>query len=125
MRIRWISAFAIVALALLGSAAAASQRFPIFYQGAEELVLRRLALDPSTIRVDHLADAQVAIFQDELPAPGAALDDLEARVDSGLGLLIVMGPQIDAASLQTLTHDALRLTGVVDVPMGAQACHRQ
>src|SRR5215469_7550720 len=114
MRIRWISAFAIVALALLVSAAAASQRFPIFYRGAEELVLRRLALDPSTIRVDHLADAQVAIFQDQLPAAGAALDDLAARVHSGLGLLVVMGPHVDAASLKALTHDAIRQTGRVD-----------
>ncbi|HKF28793.1 MAG TPA: hypothetical protein VKB29_06175 [Candidatus Binataceae bacterium] len=119
MRIRWASAFTIATLALLVSAAAASlQRFPVFYQGAEALVLRRLALDPSTSRVDHPADAQVAIFQDELPTPGPALDDLEARVGSGLGLLIVMGPHIDPASLRTLTHDEVEQTGVVDAPMG-------
>jgi hypothetical protein len=102
MRIRWASAFTIATLALLVSAAAASQqRFPVFYQGTEALVLRRLALDPSISRVDHLAHAQVAIFQDELPAPGAALDDLQARVASGLGLLIVIGPHIDPVSLWT------------------------
>src|SRR5262245_50327929 len=119
MRIRWASAFTIATLALLVSAAAASQqRFPIFFQGTEKLVLRRLALDPTTSRVDHPADARVAIFQDELPAPGAALDDLQARVDSGLGLLIVMGPHIGPASLRTVTHNAVEQTGVVDVPIG-------
>jgi O-antigen/teichoic acid export membrane protein len=119
MRIRWASAFTIAAVALLLSEASASeQRFPIFYQGADPLVLGRLELDPSTIRVDNLAAAQVAIFQDQLPAPGTALDDLKARVGSGLGLLIVMGPHIDAASLQTLTNDAVTQTGVVDAPMG-------
>src|SRR5215472_12392978 len=119
MQVRRAAALAIVMLAswLAPAAGAAEQPFPIFYQGTESLVLRRLELDPSTIRVENLADARVAVLQGDLPASGAALDDLKARVESGMGLLIVTGPPIDAMSLKSLTNGAVDETGSVDVPM--------
>jgi len=109
----------VATLALLVCIAAASEpQFPLFYQGTEELVLRRLELDASTTRVDNLANARTAVFQDELAPPGGALDDLKARVGAGMGLLVVLSPHLNATSLRTLTNGAVEQTGIAAPTFG-------
>ncbi|HYB90326.1 MAG TPA: hypothetical protein VEC38_04695 [Candidatus Binataceae bacterium] len=114
-------AAAVVALliaAIAGTASAEEPQFPIYYQGAEDLVLSRLNLDPTTQRTANLADARTAVFQDGLPAKGAALDALKSRVEAGMGLVIVTGRHLDPAALESVTGGALRQTSTVDVPAG-------
>ena len=109
-------------LLLFANAIASSQAEPppfrVFYQGRENLVWRRLMLDPSTVATNEARDAQVAVFQGELPSPGPALEALKARVRGGMGLLIVLGRDVDAAALANLTDGAIQQTGVVDPPSG-------
>ncbi len=98
--------------------AAQAPAFNVYFSGTENLVLDRLKLDPSTHRVSDLADAQTAVFDDALPAPGPALDALRARVAAGVGVVIVTGPNTDPAALAALTGGAITQTGTVDVPAG-------
>lgn len=107
-------------LLLSNAAGAASSEAPfrLFYQGRETLILQRLELDPSTRKVSQLAGAQAAVYQGELPSPGAQLDELKACVESGMGLLIVLGNDVDPVSLKTLTDGAIEQTGMVDAPLG-------
>jgi len=91
--------------------------FLLHYEGRESLVLHRLQLDPST-RDAALSNAQAAVYQDQLPPPGPALDALKARVTDGMGLVMVLGADVDPASLKALTDGAVEQTGVVDAPPG-------
>ncbi len=106
--------FSIVGTAM---AAEAEPPFSLYYLGNESLILHRLELDPST-HVTTLADAQAAVYQDQLPPPGPEFDALKARVQSGMGLVLVLGAEMNAASLQSLTDGAVEQTGVVDAPPG-------
>ncbi len=100
---------ATILLTLASTTVFASDQQPlrIFYSGRENLLLDRLALDPSTHRVGTLADAQVAVFDDTLPPPGPAMDQLRGFVISGNGLLVVLGKDTPPASLAALTNDAI------------------
>ena len=111
---------ALLVLILLPAAAiAADSGFNVYYSGAEDLVLSRLLLDPTTHRTANLNDATTAVYQDNLPPPGPELDALKARVASGMGLLIVTGQHTSPAALDSLTNGAIKQTGVVDVVSGA------
>ena len=103
-----------------GNAFAASDEAPftLFYQGRETLVLHRLQLDPSTHEAP-LGDGQAAVYQDELPPVGPELDALKARVTGGMGLVVILGADVDAASLEAITDGAVEQTGVVNTPEGA------
>ncbi len=107
-----------VGIAETGFAADAEPPFPLYYQGRETLVLHRLELDPSTHTVAALADAQAAVYQDQLPSPGPGLDALKARVSNGMGLVVILGAEVDGASLKALTDGAVEQTGVVEAPPG-------
>ena len=115
-----------IALALLFFPRAALSAFAaqpvvpvsIYYQGPESLVSHRLQLDPSTRSADSLANAQTAVYQDQLPPPGPELEALKARVASGMGLVLILGRDVDPASLKALTDGAVEQTGVVDAPPG-------
>ena len=96
----------------------AGQPLPIFYRGSENLILDRLALDPSTHRVDTLANAQVAVCDETLPAPGPEMDQLKGFVVAGGGLLVVLGKDTPAASLATLTNDDLQEGNQVEAAKG-------
>jgi len=112
----------ILAIAMLAGAASVFASEPalrIYYQGRENLVLHRLQLDPSSQVVGDPADAQAAVFQGELPEPGPGLDALKARVASGMGLLVVLGDQINPEALRALTDGAVDQTGTVQAPPGA------
>ncbi len=103
-----------------GFAADAETPFSLYYQGRESLILHRLQLDPSTLVVDTLSGAQAAVYQDRLPPPGPELDALKARISEGMGLVLILGGDVDAASLKTLTDGAIEQTGVVDAPPGPE-----
>jgi O-antigen/teichoic acid export membrane protein len=111
----------VIPLVFASAAFAAEPPPPIalFYQGRESLILHRLQLDPSTYVVDSLRDAQAAVYQDDLPPPGLALNALKSRVEAGMGLTVILGEDIDPAALNSLTDGAVEQTGVVDVPPGA------
>src|SRR5216684_7005841 len=101
------SALAIAIILLCSvNALAGSAPFPFFYSGTEDLVLRRLKLDPSAHPVDALSKAEAAVIQDQLPA-GAQLEALKARINDGLGLLLILGRHTDSAALTSLTDGAL------------------
>jgi O-antigen/teichoic acid export membrane protein len=99
-------------------ASPAEAPFSLYYQGSETLVRHRLELDPSTHPVDTLPNAQAAVYQDQLPPPGPELDALKARVTDGMGLVVILGADLDAASLKALTGGAVEQTGVVEAPEG-------
>jgi O-antigen/teichoic acid export membrane protein len=101
-----------------GFAADAEAPFSIYYQGRESLILHRLELDPSTRTVATLTDTQAAVYQDQLPPPGPELNALKARVSEGMGLVVILGADVDPASLKALTDGAIEQTGVVDAPPG-------
>jgi hypothetical protein len=107
----------LIALALPASAPAADAAFNIYYSGEEDLVLSRLLLDPTTHRTTTLADAATAVYQDNLPPTGPQLDALKARVNSGMGVVLILGRHTDAAALESLTGGAVKQTGV-DVAHG-------
>src|SRR4029077_6932881 len=92
--------------------------FNIYYSGAEDLVLSRLMLDPSTHRVANLNDAATAVYQDNLPPPGPELDALKARIASGMGVVLILGRHTDRDALADLTGGAIKQTGIVDVAHG-------
>ncbi|HXW84770.1 MAG TPA: hypothetical protein VEJ86_10225 [Candidatus Binataceae bacterium] len=123
---RLMLGLAVVTALLLSVPAAAADPaqgatpFPIYYQGAEDLVLTRLQLDPNTVVAPSLAEAKTAVFQNQLPPPGADLDALKARVASGMGLVLITGSEVSAASLAALTNGAVTQTGVVDEPPGPE-----
>ncbi len=99
---------------------AAGDSFRIFYRGQDDLVLERLKLDPSTVAADSLADAQAAVVQDALPTPGPELDALKARVESGMGLLLILGSHTDPAAIRALTDGALEQIGAVRTEEGPE-----
>jgi hypothetical protein len=109
----------LVALLVPAFAHASESQFNVYYSGTEELVLTRLLLDPSTRRVTNLEDAATAVYQDNLPPPGAELDALKARVASGMGVVLILGRHTDPAALASLTNGAIKQTGIVDVSHGA------
>ena len=98
---------------------AADSQFNIYYSGSEDLVLNRLLLDPTTHRVANLDDAATAVYQDNLPPAGPELDALEARVASGMGVVLILGRHTDATALASFTNGAIKQTGIVDVSAGA------
>ncbi len=102
------------------ASAAHAPAFNLYFSGTENLVLERLNLDPATHRVADLSDAQCAVFDDALPAPGPALDALKARVAAGMGVVIITGPNTDPAALAALSGGAITQTGTVDVAAGAK-----
>jgi O-antigen/teichoic acid export membrane protein len=106
-----------VALAA-AAASAATGALRIYFSGSEDLVLSRLKLDPSTVRVPDLSQAETAVYQDRLPEPGPALDALKARVRDGMGLVVILGENTDPKALAALTDGAVRQTSVVTVPPG-------
>ena len=119
---RTVSALLIALLASVivpAAAHAAEPQFNIYYSGSEDLVLTRSLLDPSTHRVTNLDDAATAVYQDNLPAPGAELEALKARVASGMGVVLILGRHTDPASLASFTNGAIKQTGIVDVAHGA------
>ena len=103
----------------LAFAADVQPPFPLFYQGRESLILHRLQLDPTTRVVDALADAHAAVYQDQLPPLGPELDALKARLNDGMGLVVVLGADLDPASLKSLTDGAVEQTGTVEAPAAA------
>lgn len=121
VRIRFVIAMLLllaVGVARAALAADSEAPFSLFYEGRESLVLHRLELDPSTHVVATVADAQAAAYQDQLPPPGPDLDALKARVNAGIGLVLILGADVDATSLKALTDGAVEQTGVVDAPSG-------
>lgn len=108
----------LVGAAQTAFAAETEPLFSLYYQGRESLVLHRLELDPSTHTVATLADAQAAVYQDQLPAVGPELEALKARVESGMGLVLVLGSDVDSSSLKALTDGAIERSGVVETPPG-------
>ena len=106
-------------LAAPSLAADAEPPFPLFYRGRESLILHRLQLDPSTEAVESLTGARSAAYQDQLPAPGPELDALKARINDGMGLVVILGADSNAASIKALTDGAIEQTGVVAAPEGA------
>jgi O-antigen/teichoic acid export membrane protein len=104
---RLILATIFLALATGAALASTEQPLRLFYKGPENLILERLALDPSTHRVEALANAQCAVFDDTLPPPGPEMDQLKGFVISGNGLVVVLGKDTPAASLAALTNDAI------------------
>ncbi|HLI79540.1 MAG TPA: hypothetical protein VKV03_06135, partial [Candidatus Binataceae bacterium] len=105
-------------LAVPAFAADAQAPFPLLYHGRESLILNRLLLDPSTKIVDALTGSRAAVYQDQLPPPGPELDTLKARINDGMGLVIILGADVDAASLKALTDGAVEQTGTVEAPAG-------
>ena len=108
----------VAGIARSGFAAETEPPFSLFYQGRESLALHRLELDPSTHIVISPNDAQAAVYQDELPAPGPDLDALKARLEAGMGVVLILGADVDAAALEALTDGAIEQTGVVEAPSG-------
>src|SRR6266851_3012874 len=104
-------------------ASAADSVFNVYYSGAEDLTLSRLQLDPTTHRVANLNDAATAVYQDNLPARGPELEALKARVNSGMGLLLILGRHTDRAALESLTGGNVKQTGIVDVASGPTHDH--
>ncbi|MGO9606537.1 MAG: lipopolysaccharide biosynthesis protein [Candidatus Binataceae bacterium] len=96
----------------VSTSSAATQQCRIFYLGNDDLVRERLALDPGTTFTD-LAHAQVAVIQDALWEPGPQLDLLKSRISAGMGLVLILGPDISPAALDALTGGAVIQTGVV------------
>jgi O-antigen/teichoic acid export membrane protein len=102
-----------------GAALAYSENpLPLFYSGRENLIFQRLTLDPSTHRVDALANAQSAVLQDNLPPPGPAMDQLKGFVVAGMGLVVVLGKDTPAASLAALTNEAIQEGNSVEAAEG-------
>ena len=110
----------LVVLLIPAFAHAAESQFNIYYSGSEDLVLKRLLLDPTTHRVTNLDDAATAVYQDNLPAPGPDLDALKARVASGMGVVLILGRahRCRCARVASPTARSSRLVSV-DVPAGA------
>ncbi|HVA81919.1 MAG TPA: hypothetical protein VNF29_13410, partial [Candidatus Binataceae bacterium] len=109
----------IIAIIAPGLARASQARpFNLYFSGTENLVLRRLDLDPSTHRVTDLSAAQCAVFDDALPPPGPALEALRQKVAAGMGLVLITGPNTNPAALASLSAGAITQSGTVDVPAG-------
>jgi O-antigen/teichoic acid export membrane protein len=108
-----------LALASATAALASSEApFSLFYSGPEDLIIQRLALDPSVRRVDALSKAKCAIFYDTLPPPGPELDQLKGFVVGGMGLVVVLGKDTAPASLAALTNDAIQEGNPVEAAQG-------
>jgi O-antigen/teichoic acid export membrane protein len=103
--------------AIGSSARPTAAQFRIFYQGKDDLVRESLALDRTTTFTD-LADAQVAVFQGELWEAGPQLQQLKARINEGMGLLLILGPGVSSSALQALTDGAIIETGTVSSAAG-------
>ena len=118
--VRALAAILLAAVILAPGLARAlpAQPFNLYFSGTEDLVLRRLELDPSTHRVTDLSAAQCAVFDDALPPPGPALEALRRRVAAGMGLVIITGPNTNPAALAALSAGAISQTGTVDVAAG-------
>ncbi len=94
------------------------QPLPLYYTGRSPLVLQRLALDSSTHRVDALAKARCAVFDENLPEPGPEMDQLKGFVVGGMGLVVVLGKDTPAASLAALTNEAIQEGNSVEAAEG-------
>ncbi|HVN28437.1 MAG TPA: oligosaccharide flippase family protein [Candidatus Binataceae bacterium] len=105
---RALLATLLLTLAVSASLAASEPPLALFYQGADDLLLQRLDLDPSTHRIRSLAAAQVAVYDEALPAPGPEMDQLKGFVVAGGGLVVVLGKDTPPASLAALTNDAIQ-----------------
>ncbi len=106
---RVILATIFLSLATGAALAYTEQPLPLFYAGRENLILDRLAIDPSTHRVGSLESARCAVFDDTLPPPGPELDRLKGFIVGGMGAVIVLGKDTPAESLAALTDDAIKI----------------
>ncbi len=113
-----LAAVTAVVLAAGSRPARAETPFKIFCQGREKLVLDRLRLDPGTHIVGGLADAQCAVMQDRLPPPGPPMEDLRRRVAAGMGLVVILGRDIDPNALEALTDGRVRQVSFVAAAPG-------
>ncbi len=109
---------AIVCTTIPAFAAKPEAPFKLYFSGTENLVLKRLSLDPSTYAVSNIDVAQAAVFEDRLPSSGPDLNGIRDRVESGMGLVVITGPNTNPASLDYLTRGTVRETGAVNVPPG-------
>jgi len=108
----------IVALATPIALAYTDQPLRLFYSGRENLVLRRLLIDPSTHRVDALSNAQCAVLHDALPPPGPEMEKLKGWVVGGMGLVVVLGEDVPSASIAALTNDGIKEVSQVEAAEG-------
>ena len=114
----FLAAFLVVVSAAGAALAYTEQPLRLFYRGRENLVLDRLLLDPTTHRVAATSDAQCAVFHDVLPPPGPDLDKLKGWVVGGMGLVVVLGKDLDPAALAALTNDSIKQTSTVTAAEG-------
>ncbi|HLI79659.1 MAG TPA: oligosaccharide flippase family protein [Candidatus Binataceae bacterium] len=115
---RTLLATVLITLAAPAACAYAASPLSLFYRGRDNLIIDRLALDPSTHRVDALANAQCAVFHETLPSPGSEMDQLRGFVVSGGGLLVVLGKDTPPASLAALTDDNIQEGNPVEAAEG-------
>ena len=108
----------IIALATPIALAYTDQPLRLFYNSRENLILRRLLIDPSTHRVNALANAQCTVMHDTLPPPGPEMDQLKGWVVGGMGLVVVLGEDVPGASLAALTNDAVKEVSQVEAAEG-------
>lgn len=98
--------------------AAPEAAFKVYYRGRQNLVLSRLRLDPSTRLTPEIADAQCAVFQNDLPPPGPELEKLRGWVVAGMGLVVVLGRDLNPAALAALTDNGIKQTSFVEAAPG-------
>lgn len=99
-------------------ASAAEQPLKLYYSGRQQMVLSRLRLDPSTVVTNQLGDAQCAVFKNQLPPPGPDIEKLRGWVVGGMGLVVVLGRDLNPASLAALTDNGIKVTSFVEAAPG-------
>ena len=92
-------------LFLTASPASADSSLRVYYAGAEGSVTTALDLAGFS-RVDDPAQADVLVLNGVVPDPATAA----AQVERGAGLVLILGPSLSAADVQTVTGIPVSLT---------------
>jgi hypothetical protein len=92
-------------LFLTASPASADATLRVYYAGAEGSVTTALDLAGFS-RVDDPAQADVLVLNGVVPDPATAA----AQVERGAGLVLILGPSLSAADVQTVTGIPVTLT---------------
>jgi hypothetical protein len=92
----------------VSSARAKEPPLRVFYSGPQGGVYQALKLDKSTEITDDLARADVFLLNSTPPANGN-LSLITERIQSGAGLVLILGPGLSASEVSTLLGEPLLL----------------
>lgn len=107
MRLFWALIFS--GLGTFAHASVETVPLSIAYFGPEDAVKQALELTPLTRITSALSDASVTVINDFRP-PNAAVSEIRARITQGMGLVLLLGENLNEEALADLGLERIRIT---------------